>query len=441
MRKVVLALSVLVAFVVLVYGVVILLAGKGREEIAERWRTLGSDEQHAAKFPEVREKNEAAAKLEAAAIPLDIGMMPRTEMDEVEGGALDQRRIADFKKASDDWVKAAIESGDDTIPPPPPVVASYLGENRVAIDGVVDLLSNGEPPLWTMRTEGPAMTRPIPNLLGQMQLAAVLGAAGFEAELAGDHVRAWRTQHALWTLAKGTLSRPEMICQLIGVALTRRVAGVTRKLEGPAPAWFAELEGFDFHRAMIDSSRSEWTASSEALNEDNFLEELRASARPENAHLFGVVRDVAIRPFIRWGITEMERATVEELVRLEKVEPCGIDSAAISAAIGDRLPTLARKFGGDFLPSTHTALSRAASLEIAIEGSSKILALKSRRDAAPDRAWPDTAADLAASRCSDARWNYARAADGSMRFAFDGKVDRPAAYQGHWVPLEYRQGR
>ncbi|MCM2317525.1 MAG: hypothetical protein NDJ92_20435, partial [Thermoanaerobaculia bacterium] len=285
MRKVLLGMAMVVALVVLVYGVVIALAGKGREEIADRWRTLGSDEEHAAKFPEVRERNEAAQQLEAAALPLGIGMMPRSELDE---SSLDQRRIADFKKASDDWVKAAIETGDDTIPPPPTVVASYLAENRVAIDRVVDLLANGEPPLWTMRTKGPPMTRPIPNLLGQMQLAAVLGAAGFEAELAGDHVNAWRSQQALWTLAKGTLSRPEMISQLIGVALTRRVAGVARKLEGPAPAWFEELESFDFHRAMLDSSRSEWTASSEALNAESSLEEFRASARSENAHLLGL---------------------------------------------------------------------------------------------------------------------------------------------------------
>lgn len=437
MRKVLLGLAMIVALVVLVYGVVIALAGKGREEIAGRWRTLGSDEEHAAKFPEVRERNEAAKQLEVAALPLGIGMMPRSELDE---SSLDQRRITDFKRASDDWVKAAIETGDDAIPPPPAAVASYLAENRVAIDGVVDLLSNGEPPLWTMRTDGPPMTRPIPNLLAQMQLAAVLGAASFEAELAGDHFRAWRSQLALWTLAKGTLTRPEMISQLIGVALTRRVAGVARKLEGPAPAWFGELESFDFHRAMIDSSRSEWTASSESMNDDQFLEELRATAQSENAHLLGVMRDLAIRPFIRWGITEMERATVEELVRLEKAEPCAIDSAAISASIGERLPTLARKFGGDFLPSTHTALSRAASLEVAIEGSSKIVALKARRDASPDGAWPESADDLAVSRCSDARWNYARAADGSMSLTFDGKVDRPAAYQGHWIPLEYRQG-
>jgi len=49
-----------------------------------------------------------------------------------------------------------------------------------------------------------------------------------------------------------------------------------------------------------------------------------------------------------------------------------------------------------------------------------------------------SADDLTASRCSDARWRYERTEDGSIRFAFDGKVDRPAAYQGHWVPLEYR---
>ncbi|MGK2858421.1 MAG: hypothetical protein ACSLFQ_14570 [Thermoanaerobaculia bacterium] len=437
MKKVLFVVALIVAVVILTYTIVIVLADSGREEIAERWRTLESDEAHAVKYPAVPEKNEAAAKLEAAAIPLGISMTPRVESERLGEVTVNSKEFDEFKRAVTDWTTEVIESVDDGIAPLPPGVGEYLRAHRAEIDAIAELIATEGTPLWPMHVEGYAQLRPLPNLLGQMNLGRVLAAASLEAQLAGEPARAWRYQQAQWSVAKGSLSRPEVISQLIGIALARRVAGLGRKLDGPAPEWFAEMERFDFHRAMLDACRGEWTGTSEATFDDSFLEELRASAQSEHANLFRIVGSLAARPFVAWGITAMERVTVEELLRLEKADPCSIDSQAISAAMDARIQPLAKKLGGDFLPSTHAALSRAASVEIAIEGTSKIVALKSRRDAA-SRVWPAAADDLAASRCSDARWNYARTADGSVHFAFDGKVDRPSGYQGYWVPLEYR---
>lgn len=438
MKKVALALAFAIALVALTYGVAGLLASNGRGAIAESWRTLESDEAFAAKFPAVAAKNDVAARLEAAAVPLGIGMMPRQEMDQLEEGTIDFARFAAFKQGVDAWITATVESPDDTIAAPPEEVSRYLAEHRAAIDAVLEILDHGEPPLWPVSRDGQPALRPIPNLMGQMQLSRILGAASLEATRTGDDARAWRCQQAAWTVAKGTLSRPEMISQLIGVAIARGVAGVSRKLDGPAPAWFHELGNFDFHRSMLDSCRSESNASSEAASADVFIEEMRAAARSENAHVGEILREAAMRPFVRWGITEMERVTVEELLRIEKADPCDIDSRAISAAIESRVPRLARALGGDFLPSTHAAFARVASVKIAIEGTTKVVELKARRAASPDGAWPVSADDLATSSCSRARWRYERHDDGSVRLVFDGKVDVPAGAKGYRIPLEYR---
>jgi hypothetical protein len=228
-----------------------------------------------------------------------------------------------------------------------------------------------------------------------------------------------------------------MISQLIGVALARGVAGVSRKLDGRVPTWFHELEVFDFQRAMLDSCRAEWSASEEAIFGDEFVEEMRAYARSENANIGELVRDVAMRPFIRWGATEMERVTVEELLKLEKAEPCDIDSKAISASIESKVSPLARRIAGDFLPSTPTAFSRVANARIAIEGTAKVVALKERRSASPEHSWPVGAAGLTSSHCSGARWRYERYEDGSVRLSFDGKVDLPPGFRGYRIPNEY----
>lgn len=437
MKKAAIAVGMLLVLVVLTYCVAIAMAASGRDTIAAKWRTLESDEAFAAKFPPVREKNDVAARLEPAAIPLGIGLMPKSESDSLEPGATDTKRFGEFKSAADGWLKGVIESPQDAITAPPEPVARYLADHRSAIDAVLVILDEGKAPLWPVANEGAPMLRPIPNLLGQMNLARILSAASLEAELSGDRERAWRCQRATWTVAKGTLSRPEMISQLIGVAMSRSVAGVSRKLDGPAPAWFRELEMFDFQHAMLDSCRAEWLASEQAMSGDQFVEELRAAARSENANLGELARDVAMRPFVRWGTAQMERVTVDELLKIEQAEPCDIDSKAISAAIESKISPVAKRLAGDFLPSTHTAFSRVANARIAIEGTAKIVALKGRRSETPEHSWPVGAADLTPSHCSGARWRYERSEDGSIRFAFDGRVDVPPGFRGYRIPNEF----
>jgi hypothetical protein len=437
MKKAAIAVGMLLVLVVLTYFVAIAMASSGRDTIAAEWRTLESDEAFAAKFPPVREKNDVAARLEAAAIPLGIGLMAKPEMDRLEPGTIDSKPFGEFRSAADVWLKGVIESPEDAIAAPPEAVTRYLAGHSATIDEVLAILDAGGAPLWPVVNEGAASLRPLPNLLGQMNLSRILSAASLEAERSGDRERAWRCQRATWTVAKGTLSRPEMISQLVGVAMSRSVAGVSRKLDGPAPAWFRELEMFDFQRAMLDSCRAEWLASEQAMSGDQFIEDLRASARSENGSLGEVARDVAMRPFILWGTTEMERVTVEELLKIEQAEPCDIDSKAISAAIESKVSPVAKRLAGDFLPSTHTAFARVANARIAIEGTAKIVALKGRRSETPEHSWPVGAADLTPSHCSGARWRYERSEDGSIRFAFDGKVDVPPGFRGYRIPNEF----
>lgn len=437
MKKAAIAVGLFVVLVVLTYCGVIAIAERGRETIAARWRTLEPDETFAAKFPPVAEKNDVAERLEAAAIPLGIGLMPKLEMDRLGQDAIDAKPFVEVRTAANSWVKKEVESIGDSIGAPPDKVTRYLSERRKGIDDVLAILDEGKAPLWPVVKEGPPALRPIPNYSAQMHLSRILSAAALDAQRNGDGARAWRCERALWTLAKGALSRPELISQLIGVAIVRGVAGVSRKLDGPLPSWFDELQEFDFHRSMLDSCRAEWNASEETIFDDEFIEQLRTDAKSEHADLGHIVRDLAMRPLIRWGTMEMERATVDELLKIAKAEPCDIDSRAISTAIESNASSIARGIAGGYLPSTHTVFSRVANAQIAIEGTAKIVALKERRSSSRDHSWPVGAADLTSSQCSGARWRYTRSEDGSIRFAFDGRVDVPPGFRGYAIPTEY----
>ncbi|MHB9001712.1 MAG: hypothetical protein ACYC9N_19605, partial [Thermoanaerobaculia bacterium] len=101
------------------------------------------------------------------------------------------------------------------------------------------------------------------------------------------------------------------------------------------------------------------------------------------------------------------------------------------------LPSFPPRFQADLLPRLANALSRAASADVAVEGTSRILALKAARNADPLRAWPASFASDS-SICTDAQWAYQRGPDGTALLQFTGRVDMPPGFIGPKIPLEYR---
>ncbi|MHB0971321.1 MAG: hypothetical protein ACYC7A_11275 [Thermoanaerobaculia bacterium] len=432
MKKLLIGLLGIVAVLLLAYGVTYGLA-RNAESKADRMFAAIAPGAMESGYPLVPAKNESAARLERLATPLAIDIRPRAEHT-MDGPALDPA-LRDSMTA---WLRAQQERPDDVIEPLPSDVSAWLDANRAPVDAVAAFLAASDVPRWPMvdpASVARVQDQPIPNLLGHMHLFRVMCIAGLERASRGDQAAAWEALHAASNLSRGIRERRELISQLIAVAGVRMIAATARKLEPPVPAWFAGLAEPRLYDSVFDAIRFETLRSAAAIRDPWFDFALEETGRKS-----GTVEGLAMRvalPFIRWSFASTQAAFGEQMAGLQTAEPCSIDSGAMDARIEASLPSFPPRFQADLLPRLANALSRAASADVAVEGTSRILALKAARNADPLRAWPASFASDS-SICTDAQWAYQRGPDGTALLQFTGRVDMPPGFIGPKIPLEYR---
>ena len=93
---------------------------------------------------------------------------------------------------------------------------------------------------WEMDVTGVGAS-PLPNLLGHVRLQRLMVARALLEARRGDAERALQTIEASWRLNQSISSRPELISQLIAVAVARLEVGALRKLDTPAYGWADRL--------------------------------------------------------------------------------------------------------------------------------------------------------------------------------------------------------
>ena len=186
-------------------------------------RGLGSVESVSARYPE-REPNAAARRLAELALPLGIDFTPKAVQ------TLPQRE----RQSAHDWLKRGHESASMAVGPLPEDVARYLELHGAQLDAVRDHLLAGGPLAWAMGRRDDA----IPNLQAHMQLARLL-------VVRGAATGSWPDLEAAWRLSRALQARPELISQLIALAIARSVNAAAWKMPLPAAAWLPELRQVD----------------------------------------------------------------------------------------------------------------------------------------------------------------------------------------------------
>jgi hypothetical protein len=291
MRILGLAFGVLVAVVVLVWSAGSLVASNGMERIGnETWPaglgTLASVER---RYPP-QKTNDAARRMLALAKPLGIVFETRS------GGDPDPLR-----KAIAEYLKAEHARGEAVIGEPPAEVTAFLAAHETEIDALRDHLLT-HPIVWD-RDIAKGFDGPLPNLLGHFNTVRLLTARALVRGRAND-LAAWDDLHAAWRVEQTIAARPELISQLIALAITRMVNSAAWKLPPSAQAaWFEEVRQNDHRKLLLGAYQYEmwvmWRHGEKATMN-------RAMA------IFGT-------PYMRWAIVDMadrQRAAMQSFATM-----------------------------------------------------------------------------------------------------------------------------
>jgi hypothetical protein len=293
--------------------------------------------------------------------------------------------IKSIKEPLADYYRAELERNGDQVQPPPANVAAFLAQHDAQMNAVRDhVLTAG--PSWVEHFER-GHDAPIPNLLSIMSASKLFTGRAL-AKAASRDAASWDDLHAVWLLDRELLERPELISQLVGLAGTRMANAAAAKMPLPVPAWFGELQAFDYRHRFAASYQAEaWMI------------------RHAPTHM-------TERPFFdacALDAAEEMRVWTNDLAGANR---CDLSAARpISIASWNLLAKVA-------MPSLSGAWQRFARFQAELEATEKILAM--RRGETPS----------AKTACSDGSWTVSLA---SLKFSRDIAVPAP----GIKYPLAY----
>lgn len=296
MRILGLVVGIVLAVVVVVWVVGGLVAAGGMERIgSEPWPAgLGTLASVEARFP-AQKTNDAARRMVALSAPLGISF--QTSADKPDP----------VRTAIGEYVKAEHGRAEQAISEPPAAVQTYLAAHDVEIDALRDHLLSGDPIVWDLDLSK-GFDAPVPNLVGHMHVARLLTARAL-LRGRGDDTRAWDDLHAAWRVAQSLEPRPEMISQLITLAITRVVNAAAWKLpQAPNSAWFAEVQRLDSRRLLMASHQNEMYVM------------WRNAERATMNGAMGVIG----RPYLRWQIVDMAQRQRAAMEKLAAVTTCSV---------------------------------------------------------------------------------------------------------------------
>lgn len=280
-------------------------AGMNREG-DEQWPLrLGTLAELESRLPR-REPNDAARRLMELSRAVDITFE--------KGG----NPTSPLRTAIGEYVSAHHMRADRTIAAPPAEVASHLASHETQLDALRDHLLRNDL-TWDLDVSK-GFAAPIPNLLAHMHIARLLTARALVRAREND-ARAWLDLQAVSRLARSLESRPELITQMISLAIARMVHGAAWKLPAADAPWLAELQAVDHRRLLMAG-----------IQYDTWL-----TWKHGEDEVKGLKAEIG-KPYVRWSVVDMTRRQRRTAEEIASVTACATDTAAIMRKRFESMP-------------------------------------------------------------------------------------------------------
>jgi hypothetical protein len=319
--------AVLAAAVVVVLAVAgVRLWAPQRQQAADRgWaESFESMEALLARYPSAPD---SPAAMELADLAQRLGISMHTA-PAPETGPEEVRRLQPLVT----FVAAqAAKADDDVLEAPPPEVAEFLSGRAAEIDAVEARLLGRDPIAWAIDIRQGA-GGPIPSLLGFRYLQSVLLARALVAARRGDAPAAQRALEASWRLNLAVRERPELICQLIAIAVDDLHDGVLRRVPAVPVEWAERVSSQDWRRALLRSYQAEALLFSITARNGGVT-----AFRDRATGPVSLISRAGAVLFLEWSIADYSEQMRRMAVELRQQDACAVDTEAVSRRTEDGL--------------------------------------------------------------------------------------------------------
>ena len=373
----------------------------------------------------------AAERLCAAVVPLGFSIKPKTGQDDKGVTKEKADRWDKVKGAVQDYGKAELEKPGPEAAAPTGDAAAFLEEAQPALQEVRGLLQK-ETPVW-ISEPGKGIQGAIPNLLGHLHLARVLVADALRLHAAHQDGAALEDLDAAWRLTEPLEGRPELISQLIVIAIRKMDVVALRKLDGVPETWRRRLESWDPSKGMVTSFRAEAAGWEQAARVMSISTGAAGAVSARDRFI-----DWLLRPYVRLGTADGVGRTLTLVQAFREAGACPSDAALPERALAalESIPwwNVPGKIG---FPGFASSWLRVKYARIQIELTDKVLQVKAAK--AETGAWPAEVQGIEASFCTKEKWTYV-AKEGGVSLTFSAPMPSPDLIKGTRYPQEYREG-
>lgn len=413
------------AFLVLflcTYLVLTLLARGKEREATEAWAQAGLPlEGYLESFPSRGETPEELA-VDASVRRLGIALANSDDTP----GKTEMQAWKTVSAAVSRYGQEELEKPGALAAPPPQEVAAFLREKAEVLQEIREKLQTTAP-VWRMESSK-GFAAPVPSLLGNIELTRLFVASSLAAHSGGDDALAQSDLVAVWRLTEGLEKRPELISQLIVLAMRKMAVTALRKLDGVDPAWEARFSAWAPYEGLLGSYRAE------AAIMGHFA---TAIAPSEESGLPVWIGRVPGKPFMRLCVADTQLWLLKHVKDLQGSDPCAADASTAAACDlkEEQLPrwnVVARIA----IPNLTGSWQRVKYYDIQVELTRRVLAAKQAR--AADGTWPATFPGSLGSRCPGQSWNYAVDSEGEMVLAYSAPLPDKKTIKSVY-PHEFRQ--
>lgn len=371
-----------------------------------------------AQFPK-SEANGTALELERLSAALGIDLAPRAQIDPEKpdepppvpkDGRARPAPNTENRLPLIEFLQRELAVTNERIGRGSPVLEQWMEEHGSEISRIEGVLLGGDEPRWEVDVAAGAMA-PTPNFLGLMRLQRLLMTRALFLAREGDGERALQAMEASWRLQGAVLSRPEIISQLIAVAIGRFQAGVLRKIDSPAFGWPERLRGPGGIAGMEAALANQtWY----------FMHERKdGTPGPYGRAWRGFVDILERQGACAWSSDSLGDAWREAAEQVESEEERLMSE--ISA------------------PNQYGGLLRARRVAVDSELTALIIDARIERAAMRRPRWPGRLLTLNAGVCPEAKWTYRVDRDGTARFAFATRIEEDGS--PYRLPLEFIAGK
>lgn len=303
------------------------------------------------------------------------------------------------------------KSSQERLGAPPPGLEDFLSQNDATLSAIRSILLAKESVAWEM--DGSKRNdSPFPNLNGIGQLQRILFSRALVECRAQRFDDALETLEACWRLNDALRMRPEVISQLILLAIAKPLVGVLRKIEVPAYGWPDRLRDGSVMQAFLAALENQvWFRDSPASD-------LTGKDGGYGRLLQRVGEEFRSGDLCRWtggSLEELVDGVLREERQLDDEQPL----------VDANLPDL---------------LLRIRRYEIDAELTALVIDARLERDASRRRRWPAKLLSAGTGVCPEQKWTYRAFENGTARVAMESRVaesESPALR----LPLEFFAGK